>query len=272
MIDCHVHTQRSKHGEGDLEDFVEVALDLNLEVLGFIEHAPLPFDKEHRLTEQETYAFLSDVTEIKKKYKDKLLILAGLEVDYLPSFSEGVKEIINKFSPDYFFGAIHFIEYNKDRISIWDYEDLQDSKIWNQYFKQLSLAVKSNFFDGIVHPDMILRSGIELNKTIPFFNLFMDRIKDHGGICYEINCSGFSKSSFNPIEKTMQNNQITYPSFELIKIGQNKGIKYTIGSDAHSPDKLYNNIEKTINELINLNINQVYYFKNRQQNIFTLSK
>ena len=66
MIDCHIHTHRSHHGKGDLEEFVAAALDLKLKVIGFSEHAPFICDPNHRITEEEALKYLADVRALKE--------------------------------------------------------------------------------------------------------------------------------------------------------------------------------------------------------------
>lgn len=270
MIDCHVHTKRSHHGKGDLEDFVEVAIDLKLKVLGFIEHAPLPFDKEHRLTDAEVKTFLHDVKRIKEKHEREITILGGLEVDYIPSQKEYIKKLLNDFSPDYFFGAIHFIETRAGVISVWDYEALQDSRIWKQYFNQLKEATENMLFDSIVHPDLILRSGLNIESALPYFNEQINTSIKCGNIGYEINCSGLTKSSYDPENKIMIENSRSFPNFEVIEYGIKQGIPFTIGSDAHTPDQLYKNIDEVIKELKKRELTQVIYFKNRKKVLINL--
>lgn len=269
MIDCHVHTKRSHHGIGDLEDFVEVALELDLKILGFTEHAPLSFDKKHRLTERETDLFIKDVKNIANKYSDKIKILSGLEIDYYPSEIDLIKKITAKYSADYFYGAIHFFEKNNQRLSVWDYEDFQDEKTINIYFKNLEDAIRTDLFDGVVHPDLILRSGINKKNIYDKFKNIMDSIKMHNQT-YEINCSGITKSKYDPSNKKMIEGEPSFPYFDIVKYGIQNNNTFTIGSDAHSPDKLYANIKGVINILTNLGLKKLNYFENRVLKEFIL--
>ena len=83
-IDIHNHTTRCNHAEGTIEEYVQKAIELGIDVYGFSEHAPMDFDPGYRLAFEEMDAYRKDILNAKEKYQDKIDILFGYEVDYLP--------------------------------------------------------------------------------------------------------------------------------------------------------------------------------------------
>ncbi len=264
MIDCHVHTALCKHGKGNIADYVSTAVKKKIEILGFSEHAPASYDINKRMTISETKKYFKDINYLKKKYEFKLKILSGLEIDYFTSKPNDSIKAAELFDCDYMLGSVHFISYNSRRISIWDYSYFQNIEVVQNYFDALNEAVTLNQFDAIAHPDSILRAGIKRERVLPLFKKLFKEMK-RKNIAYEINCSGITKKSYNPILQTMVSGKQTFPDFELIKLANNAGLHFTIGSDAHEPDKLGKNVRFVLKKLKAMHIPKIAYFENRQR-------
>ena len=85
---------------------------------------------------------------------------------------------------------------------------------------------------------------------------------------YEINCSGLTKNSYNPKTKEMILNKPSYPNMELVSIANSMGINFTIGSDAHSPDKVGANITSIIGKCSTRGIKSFGYYVNGARKTF----
>ncbi len=48
-IDLHNHTTRCNHAEGTIDEYIQKAIELGIDIYGFSEHAPMDFDPEYRL-------------------------------------------------------------------------------------------------------------------------------------------------------------------------------------------------------------------------------
>jgi len=83
-IDLHNHTTRCNHAEGTVDEYIQKAIELGIDIYGFSEHAPMDFDEKYRLPFCDMDAYVSDVLTAKEKYKSEIEILLGYEVDYLP--------------------------------------------------------------------------------------------------------------------------------------------------------------------------------------------
>jgi histidinol-phosphatase (PHP family) len=247
LIDCHIHSKKSHHGVGDLEDYVISALDKGIKTIAFTEHGPFIYDKEHRLSEGEIKKYFKDIDFLKRKYSGKINILSGLEMDFTPSGENYVRSFLQDIDCDLILGSVHFIETKKDRVKVWDYQELQNKEIQEAYFLSLYLAAKCKLFDSIAHPDLILRAGIDSDSIKTNFFHFINILKENS-VAYEINCSGLSKPSYNPKQDKMVHNMKTFPFISAIEYAKSQGVNFTIGSDAHEPDKIGKNIQSFLSK------------------------
>ena len=68
-IDLHNHTTRCNHAEGTVDEYVQRAIELGIDIYGFSEHAPMDFDKNYRLPFNEVDSYFNDVLTAKERYK-----------------------------------------------------------------------------------------------------------------------------------------------------------------------------------------------------------
>lgn len=95
----HVHTYRCKHA-GDEPDtaYVEKAIELGAPRIVFTDHCPLPGNRfRNRMDMEQLPEYIESLSRLKDRYADKIEILCGLEVDYLPSFDAYVKYYQTRF-------------------------------------------------------------------------------------------------------------------------------------------------------------------------------
>jgi histidinol-phosphatase (PHP family) len=243
-IDLHVHTKRCHHAEGDLEDYIKEAIKNKIKIIGFSEHAPLPFDLDKRLSLEEAKKYVQDVENLKIKYEGQIKILCGFEVDYLEQFEDQIREFVESINTDFFLGSIHFINKNNKIAKIWDYKEVFNNKnIQEEYFNSMIKAIETGLFDSISHPDLIFRSGLtEENLKQQFNKIF--KILSKNNVNYEINCSGFFKTKYSNKKDKMT------PGGFLSKLNileaSKLGVRFTIGSDAHKIQDLGKGIDKML--------------------------
>jgi len=268
-IDCHVHTALSHHGSGSLREAIELAVEEGIKVIGFAEHAPLPFDYEHRLTESETVAYLSDLTRLQKEYTGQIVVLRGLEADYYEPSQQYVCDVLSRLSYDFVLGSIHFFDVDGERISLWDFDAFQDEKTVTAYFEALDKAINSGMFEIIAHPDIILRSGVDTEVVRKNMSVLI-RLMSTAKVGYEVNCSGITKSRYDPIRRVKVGGP-SYPDLELAVEAYHHGVPLGIGSDAHETERIGKNIAVTLEKLFQLGVKEVAYFCDRSEVSVTLT-
>ena len=106
----HSHTNFCD-GTNPPEDYIRKALELGMPTYGFSSHAPVPFFNYNwamKLDDLEGYC--EEIYRLKKKYEDRIEILLGLEVDYIPDKMGPTADFLQTAGLDYAVGSVHFVD------------------------------------------------------------------------------------------------------------------------------------------------------------------
>jgi len=225
-IDIHNHTSLCNHAEGSVDDFVEKAVTCGIDVIGFSDHAPMDFDPGYRMSFDEMALYRQWVMDAKQKYADKIEVLFGYEVDYLPGHMD---ERVLKAEVDFLIGSVHFINGwgfdNPEFIGRYDHEDID--QVWQKYFDLIEEMAKSGLFDIVGHFDLIKVFKFMPKKEI--LELAMPALKaiKEADMVLEISVAGYRKPCAEP-----------YPSPAILKAAYELGIPITFCSDAHNVEQV----------------------------------
>lgn len=253
IADLHNHTLLCNHAEGEMHEYIEKAIANNTKYFGFSDHAPMDFDPKYRMSFEEMSKYERSVLEAKEKYKDKIEILLGYEVDYLKGHMDA--RVLNPHA-DYLIGSVHFIDEwgfdNPEFIGRYEHEDID--VIWQKYFDAIEEMAKSRLFDIVGHLDLIKVFKYMPKKDINLIakNALM-AIKE-SDMVLELNMSGCRK----PIAEA-------YPSFSLLKGAHDLGIPITFGSDAHTPEQVGLFSNEIVTMAKNAGYTQCAIFRNRKR-------
>ena len=225
-IDIHNHTTRCNHAEGTVDEYIQKAIELGIDIYGFSEHAPMDFDPHYRLSFEEMEAYTEDILTAKERYKDKIKILLGYEVDYLPGHMDD--RVLNA-KVDYLIGSVHFLDKwsfdNPEFISGWKNKNIDE--IWQAYFEATEAMAKSGKFDIAGHLDLIKVFKYMPKKDIRSLAKNALLAIKRSDMVLEINTAGIRK----PIGEL-------YPSAPLLEEAYALDIPITFASDAHAVDQI----------------------------------
>ena len=98
--DYHMHTTWCD-GSSTAEEMVRAAVDMGLEEIGFSGHSNTPFDTSYCMSKEETESYRKELEELREKYRDRISIKIGLEMD---RFSDAEPDEF-----DYVIGSVHYI-------------------------------------------------------------------------------------------------------------------------------------------------------------------
>lgn len=253
IVDIHNHTVLCNHAQGTIDEYILQAIKHGTKTFGFSEHAPMDFDEKYRLNFHKMDEYETSILDAKEKYKDKIEILLGYEVDYLEGYMD--ERVLNA-NVDYLIGSVHFIEkWGFDNPEfIGKYEDENIDEIWQKYFNAIEMMAKSRLFDIVGHLDLI-----KVFKFMPSKNILdiaknaLIAIKD-SDMVIEINMAGYRK----PIKEA-------YPSLELLQEAFKLDIPITFSSDAHSPEQVSLYASKIVKLAKDVGYKKCATFKNRQR-------
>ncbi|MEA1954050.1 MAG: histidinol-phosphatase [Campylobacterota bacterium] len=256
-IDLHNHTTRCNHAEGTVDEYIQRAIELNIDIYGFSEHAPMDFDPHYRLKFDKMQAYTDDILTAKERYKDNIKILLGYEVDYL--FGHVDKRVLSA-KVDYLIGSVHFIDKwsfdNPEFIGGW--KDKNIDEIWKAYFEATEAMAKSGNFDIVGHFDLI-----KIFKYLPKIDtriLAKDALLaiKKSNMVLELNAAGLRK----PIGEI-------YPSPILLQEAFNLEIPITFGSDAHSVEQVGFAYEEVIKLAKEVGYTKAVTFHDRDRQLVT---
>jgi histidinol-phosphatase (PHP family) len=225
-IDLHNHTTLCNHATGTIDEYIQRAIELGIDIYGFSEHAPMDFDPHYRLKFEEMNAYTHDVLRAKERYRENIQILLGYEVDYLKGHMD--KRVL-KAKVDYLIGSVHFIDKwgfdNPEFIGGW--KDRSIDEIWKAYFEAIEAMAKTGYFDIVGHLDLI-----KVFKFMPSSDIRLlakDALKaiKKANMVLEVNTAGLRK----PIAEL-------YPSPLLLEEAYSLDIPICFSSDAHAVEQV----------------------------------
>ena len=101
MKDLHVHTTYCD-GKNTPEEMVLSAIEKGLDTLGFSVHSYMDFDLSYCIQKERIEDYKNEINALKEKYRDKIEILCGVELDYL--------SVMDVSGFDYKIGSVHYVK------------------------------------------------------------------------------------------------------------------------------------------------------------------
>ncbi|KMY51269.1 histidinol-phosphatase HisJ [Peribacillus loiseleuriae] len=252
-IDGHVHSPYCPHGSGDsFEEYIKQAITLEIEELTFTEHAPLPDgfidptpDRDSGMERGQLLDYFQELALLKERYKEKITIKTGLEVDYIEGFETETKNFLNKFGKylDDSILSVHFIRHENE----WHCIDFSDEMfksianrlgsvdaVYSSYYDTLENSIAADLGDfkpkRIGHITLVHKFQ---QRFLPKKNYdqklysILDKMNKQG---YELDYNGAGAIKPLCLEP--------YPPERFVKYALHLGIPVRYGSDAHQASDL----------------------------------
>jgi histidinol-phosphatase (PHP family) len=229
IVDYHTHTDLCKHAEGGPEEYILKAISLGLDEVGCSDHAPMPenYDDRHRMSLDQYYSvYAPAVSELTERYKKRIVVKRGVEVDFLPGTERWVKKFIDENDFDFVIGSVHFIGRLGSEKALFgqDYQEEEVEGLSVEYFGAIEASAESGLFDIIGHCDLVKKFGERSGRRVDEAVRGALKAIKKSDLCIEINTFGLRKP-----EREM------YPSERILEIAKELRIPLTLGSDAHKP-------------------------------------
>ena len=247
LKDYHIHTKRCKHAQGEMHEYVEVAIEKNINEIAFTDHIPLPndFDLPHRMAFNELEGYLNEVENLRRQYPE-LKIRSGIEADYYEGFEDFLDKTISEFQFDITIMSVHFIKNWPKNNWVFSYyfPDKSIEDIYSDYLGAVKKGVETGLFQIVGHLDLIKSEDAPLLSTNPEDLDMLLRSISKQKMAVELNTSGLRKAI----------NEL-YPAPEIIPQLINYNIPITTGSDAHQPEQVgfqFNELEQQLKNFHNL--------------------
>lgn len=231
-------------GEGKPEEYVEKAIEKGFEALGFSSHAPVHFARTWTMNEGRLHEYLDTVKSLKVKYRGRIQIYLGLEIDYFSKEYGPNSPVYRKLGLDYNIGSVHCM-LNKDDGKYLEVDGTEDKyieiiesifkgdteKFAAEYYNKVRNMVKEHKPDIIGHLDLIKKN----NRGGKYFSMDQKWYRDEvfktldviskSSCILEVNTGGLSRKITDTV----------YPEPWILKECSKLEIPLVLNSDAHNP-------------------------------------
>ena len=244
MKNYHTHTWRCKHATGDIEDYVEKALEAGGKVLGFSDHTPLPDGRwSHiRMGLKELPNYLNAIEDARKKYPE-IRIVKGLEGEYLKEYHGFYEEeILGVSGIEYLVGGVHWFPYHG---SFHEMEDLRTGAHLKGYADAVIKTIESGLFSFIAHPDLFGVAWKKWDEDSKACSRDILEAAVETDTPLEVNGYGFRKKKVI----TKEGQRPPYPWVPFWELASTYSVKVVFSSDAHDPGDVFANRDECL-ELI----------------------
>lgn len=232
LQNLHTHTCYCD-GADTPNEIIITALEKKFTSIGFSEHSYMNYSPAFVKLGDKTEEYKKDVSELKERYKDRIKIYLGLEVDmYSDPDIKGY---------DYLIGSVHYLKCGEEYVG-FDKTDTDVEHIINRYFgtdgikyakayyETLAQLPQYGDFDIIGHFDIITKHSDKRNffdtTSKEYINAAIEAAQALSGKIpfFEVNTGAIARGYRNT----------PYPSMPLIKELKRLGFGAVITSDCHN--------------------------------------
>jgi len=217
---------------------IKAAIQKGGNSLGFAEHAYVEFDLYYSMTPEMTSKYVSKVKALKEKYKNRIDVFLGLEVDY---YTETVPEGL-----DYIIGTSHYLKKDgsvfpvdsgsrqqqefADKFFDGDFYSMAEA-----YFSMVSKIVDRTNANIVGHFDLVAKYNADGSKFDEMHPRYVDAALDSmGEILKKCRIFEVNTGAMYRLGKSEP-----YPSGFFLKELLKRGGEVVLTSDSHDADSLF---------------------------------
>lgn len=274
MIHTNFHTHsRYCDGTGDPEEYVLSALERGFKALGFSSHAPLPFENDWTMKEENLESYLKEIESIKRKYQGKIEIYTGLEIDFIRDLMSPADSKYTALGLDFIIGSVHVqkdvktgeypgIEYTtKDMDQLLHNTFRDDIRLLvESYYRDVMEMIEIGGFSFLGHFDVVKKTNSGnryFDETAQWYRdaaaKALERVHKMG-IIMEVNTGNSRWTDEGSI----------YPSPWILHLAKKKDIPVILNSDAHKPDRIDAHFPEALRILKDAGYREIVYLKGKK--------
>ena len=231
LTSYHNHTRWSD-GVCSIQDQFDEARRLGIKELGISDHFVLsPFETpvEWSMPIDKLQEYLAALKDCADQNPD-ITFRYGIEADYFPETIDDLRTIVSGCQFDFVIGSVHYVDgFPIDESGkLWDALSEQErNEMWRKYWIRIREMAESRVFDFAAHLDLPKKFGHR--PTVDLTREMTDALDAiaKSDMAIEINTNGL-----NLLAREL------YPSLEILKAANGRGIPLLINSDAHIPTRL----------------------------------
>lgn len=231
------------------EDYIKFALSANFRAYGFSSHSPLPFETCWNMSAADMPAYLNEIARLKEKYKDRIEIYTGLEIDCLDETYNASIPYFQELPLDYRISSIHFIPWRQPLLEAnmtcidGSYSDFHTAieeryrgnirAVVADYYHSSMRMVESGGFDIVGHMDKIYMNAgrhPDFDRDADWYGRLLEeyiRLIAEKALIVEINTKNYLRK------------QQTFPHLSLFSLLKKYQIPVMVNTDSHFPELIH---------------------------------
>lgn len=222
IANYHTHTWRCNHASDREENYIRVAVEQGMEILGFSDHTPYYFPGSYysrfRMRPELLDDYVQTVLKLKERYAGRIEIHLGLELEYYPGLLPKLLPVLREKPIEYLLLGQHFI--GAEIGEHYSGSPTGDKEILRRYCYQSMEAMNSGLFTYFAHPDLIHFVGDR--KVYERYMAELCREAKSCGMPLEMNLLGIREGR-------------NYPDRLFWELAAEAGCQAVLGADAHEP-------------------------------------
>ena len=253
-------------GVGEPEKYVEEAIKLGMQALGFSSHAPLPFAAPWCMKQDRLHEYAAAIRRLKKEYAGQIEVHLGLEIDYLPGVMGPFHEKYIPLELDYRIGSVHFggmfpdgkrwtVDSRPERFDTGFRESFSADprQLVAAYYHRIRRMVSEQCPDIIGHFDLVKLNNIGDRYFSEDESWYRHEVQHAleaiagSGAIIEVNLGAVNKGKLTE----------PYPSVWILSEILGLGTPITLNSDSHRPEHLTKNFELYAQTLLDLGFREL---------------
>jgi histidinol-phosphatase (PHP family) len=253
ICSTHNHTTGSD-GKLTPGELVKKAIELGWDYLYFTDHYKTrkDFPTKYYLKYFDK-KYISEIKKLKEKYKDKIKIFLGVEMNWIESDLDWTKKEIKNNEFEFILGSVHeFFSEDGEMCGLeWGKEEWikcaerfgGPREFVKAYYNQIKLMIKSGLMDSVAHMDHVKLYNGKGDLFDENSNWYKQEILEcldlmkGNDTALEINHSGIRKCN------------MLFPSEWIVREAKKRNLDITIGLDAHRGEHYSNDY---LNDLIKI--------------------
>lgn len=222
----HTHTKRCGHAVGQDEEYVINAILAGMTDLGFSDHCPYIIRNPHtRMSMEQKSEYIQSILYLKEKYKEKIIISVGMEVEYFTTEWDTLKE--HRRDTDYCILGQHDLSYFGK--SSYDFDRPEELAAYTDCLYE---ACRHGLCDYIAHPDLPMWNYPREDEAVRTAAKTIAKISKEYNMPLELNCGSgvfYGKKQYEDKERYAYPTRVFFEEFAKEKCPM------IIGLDVHDP-------------------------------------
>ena len=202
IANYHTHLALCKHATGTMDEYIERAIEQNLDTIGISDHIPynneltVILNSRRMSVEEFQNYYLPALKEAKKKYDSKIEVLAAGEIEFYDDYLQDLIQIREQL--DYLILGQHDI-----------IRDGQFKSIYNPSFDEVDLiiyrdmvirALQTGLFRILAHPDIFMLRYPVFDKACEEVSMAIIATADACGVAIELNANGIRRNKYKGLD------------------------------------------------------------------------